>query len=84
MLKEILNPDFGMFTQYKETRTIWFSDTAFEVDGEMYTLIGAVCGLAIYNGTIINLPFPLALYKKLLGESVGLDDLFELDPTVTR
>ena len=32
----------------------------------MFTLIGLLCGLAIYNFTIINLNFPLALYKKLL------------------
>lgn len=45
---------------------------------------GIVCGLAIYNFTIINLPFPLALYKKLLDQSVGLDDLADLDPHLTR
>lgn len=46
--------------------------------------LGIVCGLAIYNFTIINLPFPIALYKKLLGEAVGLDDLADLDPHLTR
>lgn len=44
--------------------------------------IGLLCGLAIYNFIIINLPFPLALYKKLLGEAVSLRDLFEMTPTV--
>ncbi len=34
----------------------------------MYQLIGLVCGLAIYNGTIVDLQFPLALYKKLLNK----------------
>ena len=27
-----------------------------------------MCGLAIYNFTIINIPFPLVLYTKLLGD----------------
>lgn len=36
----------------------------------MFHLIGAVCGLAIYNSTIIGLSFPLALYKKLLNRLV--------------
>lgn len=40
-----------------------------------------MCGLAIYNFTIIDLPFPLALYKKLLGEPVTLSDVRELSPT---
>ena len=31
-----------------------------------FKLIGIVCGLAIYNTVIIDLPFPTALYKKLL------------------
>ncbi len=26
-----------------------------------------VCGLAIYNGVNLDLPFPLIVYKKLLG-----------------
>ena len=33
---------------------------------DMYMLIGVLCGLAIYNSTIIAINFPLALYKKLL------------------
>ena len=39
-------------------------------------MIGIVCGLAIYNFTIINLPFPLALYKKLLGDKTEGGELF--------
>lgn len=83
LLREILNPDYGMFTEYSETKAIWFKESAFEADAT-YALIGIVCGLAIYNFTIINLPFPIALYKKLLGGAVGLDDLSDLDPSLTR
>lgn len=83
LLREILNPDYGMFTQYCHTNAIWFKEGSLEV-AATYCLIGIVCGLAIYNFTIINLPFPLALYKKLLGESVSLDDLSDLDPHLTR
>ena len=32
----------------------------------MFLLIGVICGLAIYNSTIIDLRFPPVLYKKLL------------------
>ncbi|XP_055679804.1 probable E3 ubiquitin-protein ligase HERC4 isoform X2 [Lutzomyia longipalpis] len=81
LLKEILDPKFGMFKEYEESRYIWFSNTSFEGAG-MYTLIGILCGLAIYNFTIIDLPFPLALYKKILQEAVDLSDLKELSPTV--
>lgn len=45
---------------------------------------GMICGLAIYNFTIIDIPFPLALYKKLLNEPVGLVDLKDLSPTMAN
>lgn len=38
--------------------------------------------MAIYNFIIINLPFPLALYKKLLGEPVTVGDIKELSPSM--
>ncbi|KAL0272513.1 UNVERIFIED_CONTAM: hypothetical protein PYX00_005450 [Menopon gallinae] len=80
VLREVLDPKYGMFKNYEETRTIWFSEITFE-DELMYFLIGLLCGLAIYNFTIIDLPFPLALYKKLLHEKVGLMDLKGLSPS---
>ncbi|XP_021936482.1 probable E3 ubiquitin-protein ligase HERC4 isoform X2 [Zootermopsis nevadensis] len=83
LLREILDPKFGMFRQYEETRTIWFSEDSFE-DEIMYYLIGVLCGLAIYNFIIIDLPFPLALYKKLLKEPVSLQDLKGLSPTLAK
>ena len=35
-------------------------------DETMFQLIGILCGLAIYNAIIVDLSFPLALYKKVL------------------
>lgn len=83
LLREILDPKYGMFKQYDETRTIWFSEDSFE-DEVMYSLIGLLCGLAIYNFIIIDLPFPLALYKKLLRERVGLNDIKDMSPVIAR
>ncbi|XP_011296686.1 probable E3 ubiquitin-protein ligase HERC4 isoform X3 [Fopius arisanus] len=83
LLKEILDPKYGMFKQFEETRTIWFSEDSFEGE-RMYFLIGVLCGLVIYNFIIINLPFPLALYKKLLGEKVMLADLKDLSPVLAK
>lgn len=45
---------------------------------------GMIFGLAIYNFTIIDVPFPLALYKKLLGEPIVLSDLKCLSPTMAN
>lgn len=49
-----------------------------------FHLIGIICGLAIYNSTVVDLHFPLALYKKLLDVSPTLDDFKELSPTEAR
>lgn len=83
LIREILDPKYGMFKHYDESRLMWFNDNSFEED-VMYLLIGLLCGLAIYNFTIINLPFPVALYKKLLEEKVDLQDLKELSPAQGR
>lgn len=83
LLKEILDPKYGMFTEYPESRCIWFNTQSFEED-VMYYLIGIVCGLAIYNFTIIALPFPLVLYKKLLKQKPTLKDLQDLSPTLAK
>lgn len=41
-------------------------------------------GLAIYNSHILEFQFPMVLYKKLLGQPVGLEDLAELQPDIYR
>ncbi len=84
LLKEILDPKYGMFQVYDESESIWFHPNCFE-DISFFFMIGVLCGLAIYNFTIINLPFPLVLYKKLLGEELSkLQDLEGLSPTVAK
>jgi len=35
----------------------------------------------VYNGVLLDIDFPNVLYKKLLGESVGLPDLRDLMPS---
>lgn len=82
LLREILDPKYGMFKTYEESNEVWFAEDSFE-DEMMFILIGILCGLAIYNFTIINLPFPLALYKKLLKDKeIDLSDLKDLSPII--
>ncbi len=50
----------------------------------MYVLVGMLCGLAIYNGVLVNMAFPVSLYKKLLNQPVLLEDLKDLCPTEGR
>ncbi|KAJ3610820.1 hypothetical protein NHX12_022911 [Muraenolepis orangiensis] len=83
IMRELLDPKYGMFRYHEESRLIWFSNKTFE-DIDLFHLIGIICGLAIYNLTIVELHFPVALYKKLLKRSPVLDDLKELMPDVGR
>uniref|UniRef100_A0AAR2KYG7 HECT domain-containing protein n=1 Tax=Pygocentrus nattereri TaxID=42514 RepID=A0AAR2KYG7_PYGNA len=83
IMKELLDPKYGMFRYYEESRLIWFADKTFE-DVDLFHLIGVICGLAIYNLTIVELHFPLALYKKLLKKKPTLEDVKELMPDIGR
>lgn len=83
LLKDVLDTKYGMFEYYEESRCIWFAENPFEGEST-YHLVGILCGLAIYNFIIINLTFPLALYKKLLLETPDMSDLKELSPIVWK
>ncbi|KAK3696531.1 hypothetical protein QZH41_015897 [Actinostola sp. cb2023] len=83
LLTEVLDPKYGMFTYFEESHTIWFNDQTFE-ECPMFRLIGVICGLAIYNSTIIDLKFPPVLYKKLLHRPPTLEDFRTFQPSVAR
>ncbi|XP_072241033.1 probable E3 ubiquitin-protein ligase HERC3 isoform X1 [Leuresthes tenuis] len=83
LLKELMDPVYGMFSHYKESNLLWFSDKCF-VEQNWFHLIGIICGLAIYNSTVVDLHFPLALYKKLLDVLPTLEDFKELSPIEAR
>ncbi|XP_012279942.1 ubiquitin-protein ligase E3A isoform X2 [Orussus abietinus] len=83
VVEEIFNPDYGMFTTQEETQTTWFNPTSFESDAQ-FTLIGVVLGLAIYNNVILDVRFPMVVYRKLLGRKGGFADLEDWSPTLYR
>ena len=60
-----------MFTYRHQTRTFWFNMLAQGLESE-FRLVGIVIGLAIYNGVILDVHFPLVVYKKLLHPPVTL------------
>jgi len=67
----------------EESNLLWFSAGSKEPE-TTYRLIGVLIGMAIYNGCLIDLPFPEVLYKKLLGVELTLNDLAELKPTLAK
>lgn len=79
LTKALFSPKTGMLYNVEDSNLLWFNIVAID-NFEMYYLFGAVLGLAIYNSTILELKFPVALYKVLLGLPVGLADYQEIFP----
>lgn len=77
--KALFSPSTGMLMNVEDSNYLWFSVVALE-KFEIYYLFGAILGLAIYNSTILDLKFPLAFYKILLGKSLNLMDYQNLYP----
>uniref|UniRef100_UPI00398EB717 probable E3 ubiquitin-protein ligase HERC6 n=1 Tax=Pristiophorus japonicus TaxID=55135 RepID=UPI00398EB717 len=80
VFKELIHPDSGMFS--KNVSTLWFP-SKISVPIENYFLFGILCGLVVYNFSVVYIPFPLVVFKKLLNVKPTLEDLKELDPENT-
>ncbi|KAF8822143.1 putative E3 ubiquitin-protein ligase [Cardiosporidium cionae] len=83
LIQELFNPDYGMFLRTDDSCFFWFNRYSFENKSE-FELIGIILGLAIYNGVILNLNFPLAVYKKLLDIPCNMNDLREFQPELAK
>ncbi|KAG2439072.1 hypothetical protein HYH02_006599 [Chlamydomonas schloesseri] len=75
LVRQLFNPDYGMFTSDPNSHLHWFRPTsgsnklgAGGDDMELeFELVGILIGLAIYNSHILEFQFPPVLYKKLMG-----------------
>ena len=78
LIRQIFDPNYGMFNYNKNTRLYWFNHYPFEPKIK-FELIGTIFGLAIYNNTILDVKLPICVYKKLLGIKPSFEDLKECD-----
>ncbi|KNE56694.1 hypothetical protein AMAG_02476 [Allomyces macrogynus ATCC 38327] len=88
VMRKVVAPEYGMFVPVDNNRGVWFrpwvGTPAPKEVLEEYELIGKLVGLAVFHSILINVPFPLALYKKLANERVTLADLTEIDPDLGK
>ncbi|XP_029010158.1 probable E3 ubiquitin-protein ligase HERC4 isoform X2 [Betta splendens] len=78
---EMTSVEAGMF-MFNDSETLaWFPSNA-ALEHQTYFLLGLLCGLALYHQCIVHLPFPLVLFKKLLGIKPSLEDMMEFSPCV--
>jgi len=74
IMKEVISPKYGMWKFNEDVQLYWINGMTFEMPIN-YELVGILMGIAIYNNTFIDLPFPRASFKLLLDEQPTLDDL---------
>ena len=82
-IRQIFDPNYGMFNYNEKTSIYWFNHYTFEPKIK-YELIGIIFGLAIYNNIILDVKFPLTIYRKLLGIKPELEDMKECDPELYK
>ena len=82
-IRQIFDPNYGMFNYNQKTRLYWFNHFTFEPKIK-YELIGIIFGLAIYNNIILDVKFPITVYRKLLGLKPTLEDMKECDPELYK
>ncbi|KAI0972991.1 hypothetical protein F4678DRAFT_34551 [Xylaria arbuscula] len=99
LVREVFNPDHGLFVYDEDSRFCYFNPHTFETS-DQYFLVGVVLGLAIYNSTILDVAFPPFAFRKLLAAAPSpaagtaghsrpsmnytLDDLAEFRPALAR
>jgi len=99
LVREVFNPDYGMFIYDEDSQHCYFNPSALE-PSEQFFLVGVVFGLAIYNSTILDVALPPFAFRKLLMAAPApvatissqprqtmnytLEDLAEFRPQVAR
>jgi hypothetical protein len=78
LVRQLFDLDYGMFTYNSKNRFFWFNPVSFEPKIK-FELIGVILGLAFFNNVILDIKFPLVIYKKILGIKISLYDLLEID-----
>ncbi|KAF7713818.1 Uncharacterized protein PECH_005825 [Penicillium ucsense] len=99
LVREVFNPDHGLFTYDDDSKYCYFNPHCFE-SSEQFYLVGILLGLAIYNSTILDIDLPPFAFRKLLAAApqyklahpsphrskfkCTLYDLAEYRPTLAR
>lgn len=84
--KEILNPDYALFTQSADGCTFQpNSNSAINPDHLNYfQFAGQILGLALYHQFLLNIYFTRSFYKHILGIPVNYRDVASIDPEYAK
>ena len=76
--EELFDVSSGLWTRRFGDEITWFNPDC-TWDDEGFEMVGVLVGLALYNGVLIDVHFPSAVYRKLLNLPLGLEDLVDQD-----
>lgn len=79
LVRQLFDPNYGMFSYNDKLHLFWFNLYSFEPNIK-YEFIGIILGLALFNNVILDIKFPIVVYKKLLDHPLQFEDLKECDP----
>jgi hypothetical protein len=69
--EELFDVTSGLWTTKYGDEINWFSsDNTWDIKG--YELVGVLFGLALYNSVLLDVRFPLAVYRKIVSEDCRL------------
>ena len=83
VIKELLSPNYAMFQYNEDVQLYYFNGQTMEPN-IYFELIGNLMGIAVYNNTFIDFPFPRACYKVLIDQEPDLDDLRQWEPETAQ
>ena len=84
VIEGLLNPKYGLFI-HLQSHYIWFnSNYQFEDYGRLYRAVGVLLGMAIYNGVLLPVHFPIVIYRKLLNEKLTMEDFMVCEPEMYK
>eukprot|EP00985_Skeletonema_marinoi_P002068 scaffold836_cov135-Skeletonema_marinoi.AAC.7 len=76
--EELFDINSGLWSNKYGDEMNWFnSDNTWDEKG--YEMIGVLFGLALYNNVLLDVRFPMAVYRKLLGLPLGLEDIVDAE-----
>ncbi|OHT09171.1 ubiquitin ligase [Tritrichomonas foetus] len=83
LMEQLFSPDYGMFTLVQNSY-YWFNQNDLGIMPIYYRTLGTVVALAVYNGIILPIRFPILMYKKILKKEITFNDLYEFDPEIAK
>lgn len=85
LTKELFDSNKGLITYNNESNMAYFAIFNNQnYNHELFYLLGVIIGMAIYNSIILDIKFPKVIYNKLLGHHTTIDDLSEIEPSLSK